>query len=630
MKITHPITRAALGITALLIIAILINWLVSLTPLGSRGIDFTENKVHTLSDGTRNILKELDTPVVIRYYATRTTDYMPEEMKLHMRRVDDLLKEYASLSNGQLRIEYLDPEPDTDEEDSANLDGINGQRINGQNLYFGLAISCIDRTSTIPFLDPRDETMLEYNLSMAIADVSTPTKPTLGIMSAFEVSGGRASVPGQPPSSPWVIRQQLAQTYNVVDVPMSGQSIKADEINVLLVIHPASITPDAEFAIDQYLLNGGTVIACLDAYSLAARMINARNPIGMGGTSVTSTLPNLLKAWGVSFESGMAVADPKYASTLSDGTSSNSILTLTNAAMPQKDNIVTKNLDDVTLFMTGAITTKQVDGIATTSLIRTSDGAGLVDSLRAAELDPELNISFRPSGKSFDLATLLSGNFKTAFPDGKPSEKDSKKPDDNVPESLKRPKWLTESAKKGNVILIADVDGFYDRFAYNFQQVGSMQVASARNSNPSFLMNIVDQATGSKHLIGSRSRAAARRPFTVINEMEAAFNARVGQKIDELRQKQEEAQQRFNQLQAQKSQGNELFLSPEQEAEIRKLRAETMKYSRLIREQQKELQQRKDDLAGNITALNVAVMPAFVILFGLGLYTWRNRSTRAR
>src|SRR5690606_28708869 len=129
------VTRAAFGIAALIAIAILANWLISLTPLGNRGADFTENKIHTLSEGTRALVAELDTPVVIRYYASRNTDYMPEEIKLHMRRVDDLLKEYASLSNGKLRIENLDPEPDTDAEDSANLDGLSGQRIDDQNLY---------------------------------------------------------------------------------------------------------------------------------------------------------------------------------------------------------------------------------------------------------------------------------------------------------------------------------------------------------------------------------------------------------------------------------------------------------------------------------------------------------------
>src|ERR1035437_5898838 len=124
IKTTHPVVRASLGIAALVLIAIFANWLVSLTSIGNHGKDFTENKIHTLSDGTRSILAELDSPVTIRYYASRNTTYMPEEVKLHTRRVDDLPKEYAKLSKGKLRVESLAPQPDTDAEDSANLDGI--------------------------------------------------------------------------------------------------------------------------------------------------------------------------------------------------------------------------------------------------------------------------------------------------------------------------------------------------------------------------------------------------------------------------------------------------------------------------------------------------------------------------
>jgi len=225
MKITHPVTRSAFGIAALAAIAILANWLVSLTPMGNRGIDFTANKIHTLSDGTKAILGELDTNVVLRYYASRGSDYMPEDVKIHMRRVDDMLKEYAALSKGKLRVENFDPEPDTDAEDSANLDGISGQRINDQNLYFGIAVSCMDKTSVIPFIDPRDETMLEYHLSKAIAEVTTPVKPKIGIMSAFDLAGSPAMMPGQQGGQAWVIYQQLKQSFDIEDIPMDTKEI---------------------------------------------------------------------------------------------------------------------------------------------------------------------------------------------------------------------------------------------------------------------------------------------------------------------------------------------------------------------------------------------------------------------
>lgn len=632
VKTTHPVTRAAFGVGALIAIAILANWIVSLTPLGNRGADFTENKVHTLSPGTRAILGELDTPVVIRYYASRNTDYMPEELKLHMRRVDDLLKEYSSLSKGKLRIENLDPEPDTDAEDSANLDGINGQRMDDQNLFFGLAISCLDKTSVIPFIDPRDETMLEYHISKAIAEVSTPNKPKIGLMTALDLKGAPAMMPGQAPTPGWVIYQQLKQSFDVVDVAMTATTIDPKEIKTLLLFHPAGITPETEFAIDQYVLNGGTVVACLDAFSVAAQMTAPQQNPMMGQQPpppTTSTLPTLLSNWGITFESTMVLADPTLATKLGGNRVGIAVLTLGKDSMPEKDNVITKNLGSVTLFLPGAFTKTGSAGLTVNSIIKSTTQAGFVDSLKASQLDPSLARTLKSNGTAYDLVTHLSGKFKTAFPDGKPKAATE---GDKAPDAKEEPKSdsLKEGIASGNVFLIADVDAFYDRFAYNVQNFGGTQMASPSNGNATLLFNILDQSVGSKHLIGSRSRSAISRPFTVVQKMEADFNKLVGAKIEEFQEKQKAAQTKLSELQAQKSRGSDLTLSPAQEAEIKKLRQEQVEYSKLIREQEKDLRRQKDKLGGKITLLNVAAMPVLVVLLGLALFLKRRANTRAR
>jgi ABC-type uncharacterized transport system involved in gliding motility auxiliary subunit len=625
-----PVTRAALGIAALVGIAILANWLISLTSLGSRGADLTENKIHSLTDGTKAILAELDTPVVIRYYATRNSDYMPEQVKLHLRRVDDVLKEYAGLSNGKLRIENLDPQPDTDAEDSANLDGISGQQINDENLYLGLAVTALDKKVVLPFLDPGEETMLEYQISKAIAEVSTPVKPVIGIMSAFDLAGTPVMMPGQQPQQAWVIYQQLQQSFEIKDLGMAPEKIDPNVIKVLFLFHPAEITKQAEYLVDQYLLGGGTVVACLDAHSVAAQMLGGQpNPMTgqPGGAPTTSTLPTLLGAWGIDFTSDRVLADPVHATLLGGNRKGVAVLSLPQSSMPQKDNIVTKGIESITLYLPGAFKRKGGGGVASNSLVRSSTNAGFVDSMRAAQLDPTLDTSVKSEGTTFDLITHLSGNFKTAFPDGKPKDAT---PDGEKEEDVPEDNSLKEAAKPGNVFLVADVDAFYDRFAYNIQNFGGMQMAAPANGNAALLLNLLDQASGSQYLIGARSRAATRRPFTVVQEMEAEFNKKVGAKIEEFQTKLEETQAKLQELQAQKAQGSELFLSPEQEAEIEKLRQQQVQYARMTREQQKDLRRQKDKLAGNITLLNVAAMPALVILFGLALFLKRRSSTRAR
>jgi ABC-type uncharacterized transport system involved in gliding motility auxiliary subunit len=418
---------------------------------------------------------------------------------------------------------------------------------------------------------------------------------------------------------------------------MTPEKIDPNEIKVLFLFHPAEISKEAEFLVDQYVLNGGTVVACLDAFSVAAQMLGGQpNPMTgqPGGAPTSSTLPSLLSAWGVEFVSDKVLADPVHATLLGGERKGIAVLSLPQSAMPQKDNIITKAIDSITLYLPGAFKRTGGGGVTTNSLVRSSTGAGFVDPTKASRLDPSLDTSLKADGTAYDLITHLSGNFKTAFPEGKPKPAEPEAaPGEEKKEEAEKPKdeSLKEAVKPGNVFLIADIDAFYDRFAYNVQNFGGgMQMATPMNGNPSLLFNLLDQAVGSKYLIGSRSRAATRRPFTVIKGMEAEFEKKVGGKIEEFEGKQREAMTKLQELQAQRGESSGPFGTPEQKAEIAKLREQQVIYSRLIREQQKELRRDKDKLGGRITLLNVAAMPALVILAGLGLFLKRRSSTRAR
>lgn len=669
-KRLSPIGKAAMGITALVLIAVFANLISASLPIGSRGIDFTENQIHTLTEGTAAILSELDAPVTIRYYATRDSETLPRELKLYMRRVDDLLKEYQSRSNGKLRIEYLDPQPDTDAEDAAVLDGISGQRISEQdNFFFGLAVACLDQTSSIPFIDPNEETMLEYEISRAIAEVAAPRKPVLGLISALPMAGGMPMAPGQQPTQEWVIYQQLAQNYEIREIELTSEDpIDPGEISALLVIHPADLPETTEFAIDQYLLQGGTLIACLDAFSITAQRSNpAPNPMmGMppqGGIDPSSTLPNLLKAWGLKFESEQVIADPKYRTRLSNNQIGDALLNLPAEAMPDKDNLITRDLTDLYFILPGgfSIQNKQ-DQLTYTTLVQTSANAQAVDATRASNLDPRLLSSAIGSGRQYDLAMHVAGNFTTAFPKGNPADADQEDEDKDEQANDAPPaetsadaaatdddstniditedqnsaptpssnQALKASTKPGNVFLIADVDFIADDFSFRVQNFGGMQLASAFNGNPSLFQNLIDQAAGSKHLIGSRSRSSNRRPFTVMQDMETAFEKEVGAKIREFEASRQTAMEKLRNLESQKQSGSEMFLSPEQEAEIKKLRDQQVSYSRRIRDIEKDLKRRKDALAAKITWLNVGVIPALVVVFGLFMFIRRRIATNAR
>lgn len=644
MKNVNAKTGASLGILALFLIAFFANWLITLIPVGSRGLDLTEDRVHSISAGTKSILTELDAPVVIHYYATRKSSYLPKEVKLYMKKVDDFLKQYEALAQGKLKIIYLDPQPDTDAEDSANLDGISGQRINDENIYFGLSVRCLDKKAEIPFLSPNNETMLEYELSSKIAEVTLAKKPVIGLISALPIAGSEMpQFPGQPPQpQEWIIHQQLGQSYTIQDLGMEPVEINPKEISVLLLLHPAGISPATEFKVDQYLLSGGTVIAAVDSYSFMASQTTPRqNPMmpqqQAEGVPTASTLPTLFKQWGVEFNTTETLADSRYRTTLGQGRVGVALLSMTPEAMPQKDDIVTQGINDLFIPFPGGFTTQGVEGIEKTVMLESSPEAAFVSPQQATGLDPQLIYQMRPTGQTYPLMLRLTGTFQTAFPEGDPAQsetlgeevapvaqKEDEEGRDGVAPALK------EATAPGAVFLIADTDMFSDQFAFSEQNFGGMRMVSPQGNNAALLQNLIDMSAGSKHLIGARSRAPSRRPFSVVQELEAQFEQRAGEKMQKLEQEREVVLNRIQQLQSEKQQGTELLLSPQQQKEIRDLQSQQVDFARQLRELQKDLKKEKDALATKVTLANVVILPLAVLLLGLGVYLKRRALTGAK
>ncbi|BDS05332.1 hypothetical protein NT6N_03720 [Oceaniferula spumae] len=624
-KITHPVVRTIVGIVAIVCILIFSNWLVRSTSLGNKTIDLTENKRHTLTPGTEAILSELESPVIIRYYATRKSEAMPRRVKSYMRKVDDLLARYKNLAKGKIRIENLDPEPDTDAEDSANMDGISGQRVNDENLYFGMAISCLDQQTSIPFLDPSNDTMLEYMLSSAIANVTTFTKPKVGLMTTLPLAGTPPTQPGQEPGAAWIIFQVLRQRYEIQYLGMSPKELDPEQTPVLLLVHPAGLTAHTEYLIDQYVLKGGIVVACLDPFALTAPQADPRMQ-GMGGAvAKSSTFPNLLKTWGVGFDAYSVIADGKYATDFGNGQRMHAHLSLSTDAIVADDDIVTKGFENLYFPLAGGFTVQGGGGVAIDTLVRSSKQVVLMAGQEATRPDNGIFARTQPTGKNYGLVMRLRGKFKTAFPDGDPAEaKKSDDAQDETAESEPKPS-LKEATEESSVYLISDADFLFDRACFQQTAQGYAPV----NNNAALLQNILDQCTGSKHLIGSRSRASTTRPFTIIKEMETDFEKDLHEDVEKARNSMNEIVKQLQALHTEKTQGTTLVLSQEQEAKIRELQAQQMKLRRDLREKEKGLRDRKDRLYAKITWLTVASTPLFVALTGLCVWLVRRRSTRA-
>jgi gliding motility-associatede transport system auxiliary component len=620
------------GVLAMAVLLIAFN---VVTGVFKERLDLTQEKAYTLSAGTKAILHKIDTPVHLRFYCTRIQNASPQSVMLneYAGRVQDLLDEYKEVAGGKLIIQKLDPQPDSDAEDSARLDGIQGQPLpNGEKFYLGLAVSVLDQKEAIPFLAPNRERLLEYDVSRAISRVIEPERPVVGIMSAMPVFGTPSNPMmermGRQGQQPWVIVNELKRDYDVRKVPMDTDKIDSD-IKVLLVIHPRDITDKAQFAIDQFVMRGGKLIAFLDPLPMVD--VQQQNPMMGSMPNKGSSLDKLIKAWGLSFDTSKVVADMNLKMRIGGPNGqpqeAPGVLSLTTDQMNHKD-VVTSELDNLWLPFAGAFTGDPAKGLTETVLLKSTKNSELVDGFMANLASQNIINNFKPSGVQYALAVRLTGQFKTAFPDGPPGDSDSKADAKKAKE--KPADFLKETKKDNTVVLVGDADMLYDNVALRQIQSPFGVLSMALNNNLDFAQNAVEQMGGDSDLVAVRSRAVRNRPFTVIKKMQAKAQEAYQSKIKEYEDTLADTERQLSQLQVTKGQDQRVILTPEQQAALQNLSKKKAEVAVKLRQERKKLRRDIDALQNRLTWVNIAGMPVLVTLSGLGLAFYKRKRTSAK
>ena len=621
-KSLETILYSSAGIVVMLVLVIAVSVITGAKPVRA---DLTQEKAYTLSVGTRAILQKLDTPVKIRFYCTQSDTATPETVYLkdYARQVGDLLQEYQQVAGKNLVIQKFDPQPDSDAEDSARLDGLEPQQLPGEDeFYLGLSISLPGTSVAIPFLSPDREKLLEYDITRALSQVISPEKPVIGVISSLPVFGAPSNPMmeqmGQQGTPPWTIIQQLQQDYNVRQIEMDAAKID-DDVKVLVVIHPKGISDQAQYAIDQFVLRGGKLIAFLDP--LSAYASRQQNPMegGMGGNS--STLDKLLPAWGIQFDTGKVVADLDFKMQLrgqnNEPEDAPAWLALTPDGINRND-IATSEIDSIWLPMGGAFTGAPAAGLQEAVLLHSSKDAELADAFMASMGGQSIMNSFKTTGVNYNLAIRLTGKFKTAFPGGNANTETNAaaKTDDS----------LKESKADTSVVLFGDSDLLADAFSLRKENSPFGEMASPMNANLDLAQNLVEQMAGDSNLIAVRSRASLSRPFTRVKQMEAAAEASGEAKVAELQKSLEDTQQRLSELQQQQKDTN----LKEQQAEVDNFRKKEAQVSLELRQAQKDLRKEVVSLETRIEWLNILAMPLAVTLAGIMIAVVKRKKNSAK
>ena len=594
-------------------------------------LDLTQDRIYTLSNGTRDVLKGLDGPVTLKLFFNGSDPQVPPSLRLFAQSVEDLLREYEINGKGNVVFERHDPQPDSDAADWARRYGVESQPVGmfGPEVALGLVAVKGGAEAVIPFLNPEEGERLEYDVTRLVTRVANPKKPVLGLLSSLPVMGGAPQMPfgpQQPPQRGWFAFTDLEKDYEVRQLNETLESVDAD-VDVLVVVHPKNLSDAALFAIDQFVLRGGRMLALLDPMCLADEQ--SQSPMGMpnmGGGG--STLGKLLPAWGVTYEAERVVADLE-AATQTRGRDSRVVenptwLSLRPEGMNAEDRLTAK-IETILMPGAGVFKVEAPAGVKSTVLMQTSEASGLVDAM-TAKFGPEgLRRDFKSGMRREALAVRLDGTFKTAFPDGKPGEASETNTtaaagSTNAPAV---PSFLKEGDGKGRVILVGDADMLFDPFCLREVRMFGQTAYAPWNDNLTFFYSVIEDISGSAQLSQIRSRGRMDRPFDVVVGLLRDAQEKYMQQENELQARLEQTQQRLTELQAEKGKGQELVLSPEQKAEIERFRKQELETQQELKKVRKSLRADIERLGAVVKAINILGVPLLVGIAGIGFGVWR-------
>ena len=619
--------KKVFGLAVLAMILVIVGAANYILSALSARVDLTAERLYTLSPGSKAVLAKLDQKVTLKFFFSESAKDMPSSLKTYAEQVRDLLGEYERAGNGNVAIETYDPKQDSDEEEWAVKYGVEPQQANpfGAPIYFGLVVTCGTQEQTIPGFDPRMESTLENEITRHITRVAWPERPVVGVLSAIPGVLGEQMNPmmmqmRRRPSPGWIAFAELRKDYDLREIAKDAESIDSD-VKALVVIHPKDLSEKTLFAIDQFVIKGGRLIACVDPFSFKdfeASSQQQQNPMmQMGGQGGPSTLGKLFEKWGISFDTAKCVADDKAAvqmrgrngAVVTDAT----VLELGKANIAK--DVLTAGISQLIIPYAGALEFTPTEGLEFTPILTSStNNACLVDA-SMLQMGPEaIRGQIKPDGVRRTLAGRLTGTFKTAFPKG-PDWKEG---------STNAVPTVVESGK-GFVFLFADADFLSNEACVEMVNTLFGQQAVLRGDNLSLFSNIIEQFAGREELIGLRSRGPSDRPFEVVRNLRAEAEKKFRAKAEELQAKLNETSKKLNELLQGKRGTDRQLVSQELESAIGEARREKAKTQKELKNVRKELNADIENLGFRLKMYNICLMPLLVILFGIFRAVLRRR-----
>lgn len=587
------------------------NVLSGLT-LGNVRLDLTEQKLYTISAGTKQILGELEEPIDLYFFYSDKSARELAVLRNYATRVEELLKAYERAAKGKIKLHVIDPEPFSEDEDKAAGFGLQAVPANqsGEQIYFGLAgTNGQDDKQIIPFFPLDQEELLEYQVSQLVQSLAKPELPVVGLMSGLQINGG-FDMASRQPTAPWMFMEQARQLFKIESLKIGIDQIP-ESVSVLLLVHPKQLPEATLYAIDQFVLRGGKLLVFVDPFSEA----DTGMPMLPGdGADKASDLEPLFKAWGLRLMSGKVLGDGSYAMAVGMGQSQRQVrhagwLGLPPRALNQ-DDVSTAGLESINVATSGIL--EPVEGAKTQflPLLQSSEYAMPFEAARFGMLGnpEELLRDLQPTGERYAIAARISGPAQSAYPNGIEGQKGGLKAADNI-----------------NIIAVADTDLLSDRMWVQVQDFFGQRMPQPFADNAGFAINALDNLSGSDALISVRSRGRFSRPFEVVEALQREAEAQFRVKEEDLQKRLGETEQKLAALQQNQDPSKPMELTPEQQATVQQFIAEKVRIRKELREVRFQLNSKIEELGGVLKFVNIALVPLLLTLGVLALWLWRRR-----
>ena len=616
---------AIIGIFVSIVFLFSLNILSSLEIRTSQ-IDLTENKLYTLSEGTKEVIKEIDEPITFKLYYSPTFGEISPSHGNYFKRVKELLENFALASNGKIILNLINPLSFSIEEDEAVKFGIQGIPLDqsGELGYFGMAaINSTDDKKTVPFFNPQREQFLEYDLTRLVYELAEPKKMKVGLITSLLIESDPMLQ-----YKPWPIMDQIKQFFDVKSIDMKAIQIDQD-IDILLLVHPKIMDENLMYAVDQFVMRGGRLLVFLDPQNESARM-TPRAPPGAGSSELTK----LFKNWGIIFDEDKFVGDRTRAIRVQAPVDGREIIAdylswgVYDKRALNSDDVVTGELSTISVASAGSLSLADDSKLRMVSLIKTSKIAQRIDAkLVRGQINPEVILKqFKSEDREFTLAARFSGKVVTAFPEGPPQNvKQDEKKSNSDKKLVKRMPHIKEAKKDLQMIVMADTDLLTSRFWVQQQEFFGKTIYTPVSNNADFLINSLENLSGSQALISLRSRGLSVRPFHKIQDLKNNAEDKYRQTEQQLSSKLKELQGKLQGLGLKDKGDAKVILTSAQQKVFNQFRAEMLDVRKQLRDVQLALRQDIDKLDTRLKVLNIWIMPILISLAAIILAIIRRR-----